>query len=326
MHDPRGPYEPARREPRGASRPFRRGPCLVGVVLSHRSSGPSHIASLGADEPGVKPRPAPTRWRDRDRRVGSSVVLGWTWRWLAFSGSRGPVPVEYSAPVKDRVLALLDRRVPDHRPFPIMPPLEPDESAWFVRAVDDGLVRFGECDERCPRRRRWGYVGHDEFMTPDQGRRHLFSLPPTKPRLNREYVPHIAAYAMAVLHHGYRAERSSFSRYRSFERDAITRTVGTGYETDGEFYASDGAIHLLLEAKGNGRQVAAIAEQLERARDLAELPVAVVKEVEYVVELRPRCLWVVGPGSIDPPRHVFAVRVDGRRAAFEPVSGFPPPP
>ena len=33
---------------------------------------------------------------------------------------------------------------------------------------------------------------------------------------------------------------------------------------------------------------------------LAELPMGTVKEIEYVLDLAPRFLWVVGPGSVDP--------------------------
>jgi hypothetical protein len=50
-----------------------------------------------------------------------------------------------------------------------------------------------------------------------------------------------------------------------------------------------------------------------------------VKEIEYVLELRPSFLWVVGPGSIDPARHVFAVSVDGLNARVDRLDAVPSP-
>jgi hypothetical protein len=64
---------------------------------------------------------------------------------------------------------------------------------------------------------------------------------------------------------------------------------------------------------------------MARAGSLAELPVGTVKEIEYVLELTPRFLWVVGPGSIDPASHLFTVTVDGLNARFDPVDDFPAP-
>lgn len=221
---------------------------------------------------------------------------------------------------------LLDALSPGGRPYAFMPALEDDEVAWFRRAVDSGVTTFHAGVPRCPRRRRWKVSGVDEFTTPSGEPRHLFSFPPDRPRLNREYIPHIAAWAKAILDAGYDPRRAAFSRYRAFAQDAITKTAGTGYETDSEFYAPDGSIWLHLEAKRDGRQVDAIAAQLDAARDLRELPLTTVKEIEYVLELRPRYLWVVGPGSIDPPRHVFSVAVDGLSARFERLAALPVPP
>ena len=39
----------------------------------------------------------------------------------------------------------------------------------------------------------------------------------------------------------------------------------------------------------------------------------------------PAHLWVVGPGSIDPPRHVFRVLTDGRTARFARLPSLPKP-
>jgi len=224
------------------------------------------------------------------------------------------------------VIRLLDSAAPIGGAYFLRPPLADDEAEWFLQAVRSNLVSFGECQGRCPRLQRWHAVSHDEFTTPDGQLRHLFSFPPERPRLNREYIPHIAGWAKAIIGAGYDPKQASFSRYRSFARDMITKREGTRYETDGEFYAADGSIWLHLEAKRDSRQVDAIAIQLDRAGELRELPRETAKEIEYVLELRPRHLWVIGPGSIDPPRHVFRVFVDGLSARFERVSDLPSPP
>lgn len=142
---------------------------------------------------------------------------------------------------------------------------------------------------------------------------------------NREYVPHIAAYAFALAR-GYDATRSTFSLYRKFSRDLIAKRAGTTYETDAEFYDRDGAIHLQIEAKASPAQTARLAAAIERHGSLAELPTTAAKEIEYVLDVSPRYLWVVGPGSIEPPAHVYEVRVDGLNAVFEPVPDLPAPP
>ena len=50
------------------------------------------------------------------------------------------------------------------------------------------------------------------------------------------------------------------------------------------------------------------------------------KEIEYVLELDPHHLWRVGPGTVDPEVHVFAVTVDGLEATcarLEHLPSFP---
>ena len=64
---------------------------------------------------------------------------------------------------------------------------------------------------------------------------------------------------------------------------------------------------------------------MAQAGSLTDLPVGTVKEIEYVLDLAPRFLWVVGPGSVDPATHMFKVTVDGLNARFDPVGGFPEP-
>jgi len=102
---------------------------------------------------------------------------------------------------------------------------------------------------------------------------------------------------------------------------------GAGYETDAEFYDADGSIHLQIEAKASPRQTAALVQAIERHGLLTELPKSAAKEVEYVLDLSPRHLWIVGPGSLDPPQHVYAVERRGDlNAAFTRVNVFPEAP
>lgn len=225
-----------------------------------------------------------------------------------------------------RVMDLLDGAGPRPGSYFVKPALEQDESEWFLRTLDAGLIVLGECQVTCPRRRKYGVSARDEFLTPSGQHRHLFSFPFDRPRLNREYVPHIAAWGRAIIGGGYSAERASFSRYRAFRRDAITKSAGTGYETDGEFDAPDGSLWLHLEVKRDSRSVEAITSQIDRARDLAKLPRDTIKEIEYVLDLAPKYLWIVGPGTVDPPRHVFAVDVTGKTARFQRLSALPAPP
>jgi hypothetical protein len=222
---------------------------------------------------------------------------------------------------------LIESLAPGGFPTPIRVPLVEDESRWFERAVDADVVRFRECDAGCFRFKKWGTAGPDHFDTPSGKPRHLFSKPiGPEAWLNREYVPHIAAYAKAILDHGYSAERSTVSRYRTFTRDLIAKTAGQGYETDAEFYSGDGRIHLQIEAKASASQTDRLAREMARAGSLAELPIGTVKEIEYVLDLGPEYLWVVGPGSVDPPTHIFKVKVDGMNARFDRVDRFPEAP
>lgn len=220
---------------------------------------------------------------------------------------------------------LIESLAPGAFPVPLRTPLVEDECVWFLRAVADGVVRFTSCPTDCFRFKKWGAAGPDHFTTPHGKPRHLFSKPiGPEAWLNREYVPHIAAYAFAVLQHGYVAARSSFSLYRTFTRDLLAKRAGSVFETDAEFYADDDSIFLQVEAKASPRQTEALARAIERHGALTELPEAAAKEVEYVLDLAPRYLWVVGPGSIDPATHVYEVKLTGpKNAAFTLCAGLP---
>jgi hypothetical protein len=53
-------------------------------------------------------------------------------------------------------------------------------------------------------------------------------------------------------------------------------------------------------------------------------PIAAAKEIEYVLDWhRSTC---VGPGSVDPPRHVFKVAVEANMATFRAVAAVPDTP
>lgn len=170
-------------------------------------------------------------------------------------------------------------------------------------------------------------AGPDHFDTPAGKPRHLFSKPGYEVAwLNREYVPHIAAYGRAVLDGGYDPGRSSFSLYRKFGRDLIVKRCGQSYETDAEFYDRSGAVHLQIEAKASSRQTQALAAAIVAHGQLDELPTAAAKEIEYVLDLQPRFLWVVGPESIQPAKNVFMVSVSGDNASFTPIDSLPAPP
>lgn len=168
--------------------------------------------------------------------------------------------------------------------------------------------------------------GPDEFTTPSQKLCHLYSAPGSeKLRLNREYVTHIAAYGYAILRAGYRAEHSAFSRIRLFSRDLISKRKGQWYETDAEFYGADDQLYLHIEVKSRPGQIDRIAAQLDGVEELRRLPFDTFKELEYVLDLAPRYLWIVGPGTVDPPANVFQVTVDGLDVRFERLESLPGP-
>ncbi len=224
-------------------------------------------------------------------------------------------------------LRLIESLAPMGPPVTVRDPLVEDECRWFLEGVNHGIVRFRGCPRDCFRARKWGVGGPDHFDTPSGKARHLFSRPaPEAAWLNREYVPHLAAYARAVVAFGYDRSRSSFSLYRKFSRDLIVKRAGHSYETDAEFYDADGRIHLQIEAKATPGATARLVNEIEWAGTLDQLPAGIIKEIEYVLDLRPRFLWVVGPGGVDPASYVYAVEASERNATFTPLEAFPAPP
>lgn len=49
------------------------------------------------------------------------------------------------------------------------------------------------------------------------------------------------------------------------------------------------------------------------------------KEIEYLLDLAPQHLWLVGPGTVDPAAHVWSVTLDGLAATFTRVDDCPSP-
>lgn len=210
---------------------------------------------------------------------------------------------------------------PRNAPVTYPSALLPDEAHWFREAIEQRVLSVGDCRVDCPRRRRWKEMTRDEFLTPAGQHRHLFSLSASPgASLNREYIPHIAAVARAIIHFGFPRDRYSFSLYRTFQRDLVTKRRGQSYETDAEFYAADGSVQLHVEAKKTHAEVRRIAKTIEKCGSFTNLPAGCQKELEYVLDVAPRHLWLVAPGCIDPGQYVDAVRVDGMQAGFRPVS------
>lgn len=80
---------------------------------------------------------------------------------------------------------------------------------------------------------------------------------------------------------------------------------------------------LLIEAKADPRAVARWAAAIDVGATPAQLIGIGFKEVEYVLELEPEHLWLVGPGTVDPAAHVWAVTVDGLAAEFRRLAQVP---
>lgn len=214
---------------------------------------------------------------------------------------------------------LLGELAPREAPLSRDPNLTRDESWWFLAGSNAELYGFETCPDDCPRYRRSGHRGPDHFLTFAGAARHLFSNPSSpQARLNREYVPHLAAVSRAIIDFGYPREHASFSKYRTFTRDLVHKRAGGSYETDAEFHDGTEKLRLQIEAKSDQDQTARLAEQVRYHR-LAQMEQASAKEIEYVLDLQPQILWIVGPNSVHPARFVFIVEVAGLDATFTPV-------
>jgi hypothetical protein len=202
-----------------------------------------------------------------------------------------------------------------------------DECHWFRAAIENEVLIVRHCISQCPRLRKRKESGPDEFVV-NNGKgliRHLFSLstPPNPITFNREYLPHIAAYARLVLDFGYDIKKSSFSLYRTFQQDLIFKKKGGSYETDAEFYDSRGNLYLHVEVKKTAAETVKLVDGVNRKGNFSELSTQHAKELEYVLDLKPTYLWIVGPGSVEPAKYIYKVTVDGLNAIFAPCDRLP---
>ena len=81
-----------------------------------------------------------------------------------------------------------------------------------------------------------------------------------------------------------------------------------------------------VEVKANPSQVERMAKVIDTYRELEKMPSRVAKEIEYVLDIQPRYFWLVGPGTVDPERHVWRIQADSLRAGFSGVASLPPAP
>ena len=229
-----------------------------------------------------------------------------------------------SASAVDRTMQFIQMLMGQDEAESLREPLRPDEAVWFMRALDTEMLVVRPCVDSCPRRKKTGFVGSDEFVVGESGLRHLVSRSRTgELTLNREYIPHIAAWARAVADLGYDSAVTQFSRYRSYGRDLVTKRAGGSTRPMSSSGMPAGELALHVEAKAQAREVDRMAAALDDVDRLGDLPVKIVKEVEYVLDLKPQYLWIVGPGTVDPAAHVYRVTVDDLDATFERVDEIP---
>jgi hypothetical protein len=203
---------------------------------------------------------------------------------------------------------------------------EDDERRWFQAGVEQGVFQFKTCIQSCPRLKEWKFSGSDEFITPSGGTRHLFNFqrnPENTCFLGREYIPHIAAVSRLIIEKNCDRTRYSFSSYQSFGRDLYSKKLGGSYETDAEFYDASNSLFLHLEAKKSRDDTEALARDIGSDTEFGAMKERHRKELEYVLDLVPRYLWLVGPGLIDPEEFVYEVQVDGLNATFTRIEKLP---
>ncbi len=71
--------------------------------------------------------------------------------------------------------------------------------------------------------------------------------------------------------------------------------------------------------------VARWAAAIDNEASPADLVQIGFKEIEYLLDLAPQHLWLVGPGTVDPAAHVWSVTLDGLAATFTRVDDCPSP-
>jgi hypothetical protein len=235
----------------------------------------------------------------------------------------------------DWVFDYLSNILPEGINFDIRDPFLEDECRWFRAAIKYKIIEVMGCESGCSilkkRKRRVSHnlLPKDQFIVTKgikRRPRHLFevSSDPRNPiSFGREYLPHIAAYARLIVELGYDQNLSSFSLYQTFSKNLLTKKKGSWYETDAEFYDRDGGLYLHLEVKRNSTKTEDLVNGLNMKGSLDNLVNKHKKELEYVLDLKPKYLWIVGPGSIEPNKYVYKVEVDGLEANFSRMETLP---
>jgi hypothetical protein len=221
--------------------------------------------------------------------------------------------------------SLVRHLAPSGLPVPILEPLALDESEWFLTAVEKGLIEFTNCNGSCTRTARGRPRTRDHFETGGGEPEHLFTVDGHSAALRRDYIPCVAAYARAVLDLGYDDIGATLFGQRATGRRLVNPFTTTTVRTGAEFPAADGSVHLQIEAKRERQLTRRLATAIDASGRLSALPRDFAREIEHIVPVGPRYLWLVGPNTIDPACHVFRVRVDGDDATFHRIDTVPAP-
>lgn len=208
--------------------------------------------------------------------------------------------------------------------IPIPEPLALDESTWFLVAVDKGLIEFTRCPQTCERGSGGAIAARDHFVTSGGEARHLFELHGGHPRLQRDYVPCLASYARAVYDFAYDPERASLLGRRPIRR-LVNRHASGSVHTDVAFAAADGAVHLQIKSLGDRQRTRRLATALDACGRRSGMTHELEREFDAALAGRPRFLWLVGPNSIDPARHVFELSFTDGDVRFTRVDAVPVP-
>lgn len=215
--------------------------------------------------------------------------------------------------------------VPPGAPLRALDPLlAADESEWFVRGWESSLYPVGPCPVRgLPK--VCGPDRLDHFLTTSGRHRHLLTRWSEGGwGASREYVTHLGAYSRAILDYGYPTPAALLSHYGTYSRDLIRRKRGGSYEIDAAFsIATNEPPWLLIEAKKEASKVSRWSAAIDDGASPQELVAMDFKEIEYVLELQPQHLWLVGPGTISPAANVWATQVRGLEINFERLTDVP---
>jgi hypothetical protein len=218
---------------------------------------------------------------------------------------------------------------------PIPEPFALDESRWFLRAADKGLIEFSQCKGKCSRSVSRVSASVDHFEGDDGEPHHLFTEADERhATLHREYVPAIAAYARAVLDLGYEADACRLLTSREVPRRLHRRRRPTRLISESdptcttscvELCRPDGSVHLLIVATGDRRATRRLATALDVTPTLTLLTAPHSSDVDRIMASAPSFVWLVGPNTIEPESHVFRVHGAGTDTRVSRVHSVPAP-